>query len=117
MPSTNPLRSGTWAITLLAMITSARRPSLRSWFASSVPKKARRVGTPRRSAAAAWSGAGSMPSTGTPCSTKLREQVAVVARHLDDEAVGAETAALDQALRMCSRAWSASMSENDEKYR
>ena len=30
MPSTKSLSSGTWAITLLAMITSARRPSARS---------------------------------------------------------------------------------------
>ena len=103
MPATKPLRSGTCAITLLAMMTSARLPSATRRSASSMPKNSRRVGTPTASAASAWSGAGSMPSTGTPRSTKLLQQVAVVAGDLDDEAVGPSPCALDQPLGVRAR--------------
>ena len=74
MPSTRPLRSATWASTLLAMITSARRPSALSLAATSRPKNSLRVGTPARTAAAAGASAGSMPWTGMPRSTKLRKR-------------------------------------------
>ena len=92
MPATKPLRSGTCAITLLAMITSARRPSAAARAASSAPKNSASVGMPASLAAAAWSGAGSMPSTGTPVLDEVAQQVAVVAGELDDEAVRPEAA-------------------------
>ena len=66
MPETNPFRSGTWARTLFAWITSARLPSATRLAASSEPKNSSRVGIPRSRAAWAGPSAGSMPSTGMP---------------------------------------------------
>jgi len=73
-PSTKLLSVGVCAITLLATITSARIPSSRSVRASSASKNSCRVGTPAASAAAACSGAGSMPSTGMPAVAKFRNR-------------------------------------------
>ena len=71
MPSTKLFSVGVCAITLFATITSARFPSATSRRARSAPKNSWSVGTPVAFAASACSGAGSIPSTGTPRSTKF----------------------------------------------
>ncbi len=98
MPATKSLRSGTWASTLLPMMRSARLPSATSSAASLRPKKSTRVGMPLSIATLATLAAGSMPSTGTPSGSEVLQQVAVVARELDDQAVRAEAQPLRDRL-------------------
>ncbi len=98
MPATKSLRSGTWARTLLPTIRSAPTPSETSCLASRTPKKSTRVGMPFSTAARATLAAGSMPSTGTPSGREMLQEVAVIARQLDGQAVGAEVQALGDLL-------------------
>ena len=63
-PPQNRSGPGTWARTLLPTTRSAMRPSAASSFATCVPKKRTRVGTPFSTAALATFAAGSIPSTG-----------------------------------------------------
>ena len=75
----------------------------RSSAASSVPKNVWRVGMPISRAAAAGPGVGSIPSTGTPRSSDVPQQVAVVARDLDDELSGPSRPLGDQPLDVLAR--------------
>ena len=72
MPSTKPLRSGTWAITLLAMITSAG-PTLGPQPAGQLGAEELRAGSgcPAASAARPDRAPGRRPSTGMPRSAKF----------------------------------------------
>ena len=99
MPATKSFRSGTWASTLFAddQVGAALLGDdlLR---ASSQPKNATRVRTPSRTATSATFAAGSTPRTGMPQRDEIAQQVAVVARQLDDRALGIEAESLDDLL-------------------
>ncbi len=116
MPPTNPFRSGTWAITLLAMMTSAGPCSARIRRATSRSKNSSSVGTPAAMAALAWVGAGSTPSTGTPASTKLRKRYPslLASSTTSDEGPSRRDSMSPRAWSaLCARRWSL----NEEKYR
>ena len=67
-------------------------------MARRTPKKSTSVGTPFRIAVSATLAAGSTPRTGTPRRQKMLEQISVIARKLDDKAVGSEAESLDNYL-------------------
>ena len=91
MPATKSLRSGTCASTLLPTIRSACAA-----LGDAAPRRARRRRTrpgserPCRCATSATLAAGSMPSTGHAERQEMLQQIAVVARQLDHEAVRPE---------------------------
>ena len=96
MPATKPFRSGTWARTLLAWMTSARLPSRRQRCRE---RRGRRthasVGMPRcsRATSAMLRGRLDARAPGRRRALIVLQQVAVVARDLDDQAVGVRAAA------------------------
>ena len=84
----------------------ARRPRRRARSASSGAEElARRSGCRAAAAASAMFRAGSMPSTGTPRLAVVLQQVAVVARDLDDEARPGRVRARRSARRRARSAW------------
>ena len=87
IPATKSLRSGTWARTLLPITRSARRSSRTNCPASSSPKNSVRVGTCFATAAAATFRAGSILERWDSPLDEVLQQVAVVTRQLDDEAL------------------------------
>ena len=104
MPSTKPFRSATWASTLFAWITSARAPSATRRAASvGVEELGDRAGcrAPRRPARCCAPARCRAPARRRAV---VLEQVAVVARDLDDEAVVAEAAFGDRAASASSSA-------------
>ena len=104
MPSTKSFRSGTWAMTLLAMITSAGG-TLGPQTGSPAPYRRTPAGsgTPALIAASAGPGDGSMPEDRDASLDEVAEQVAVVAGDLDDEALRPEASSLDQPLGVLAR--------------
>ncbi len=85
MPPTKSLRSGTWAITLLAASRSAARPSAASRPASSRPKNSTIVSMPRSRATLRDVGGGLDAERRDPPLHDVLQQVAVVARELHHE--------------------------------
>ena len=85
IPATKSLRSGTWASTLFPTRRSARRPR----HAASAAARARRTrhasGCPSRPRPPRRSLPARSPSTGIAALDEVLEQVAVVARDLDDD--------------------------------
>ena len=87
-PATKSLRSGTCASTLLPTSRSAVPLRGAQARAALAPKNSTTVGTPARLGDRATLAAGSMPSTGMPRCDEVLEEIAVVARDLDDLRVG-----------------------------
>ncbi len=113
MPSRKPPVSATWASTLLPITTSARNPSATRSRARSRVKNAQRVRIPAAAAAPAGPGAGSMPRTGIPRSTKVRSRYPSL--------LASSTTRLPAPRRRASmsssalaRAWARIVSENEE---
>ena len=114
--ATKPLVSATCASTLLACKDIGLLAFGRELAGQIEVKKAmHRVDADRASPPRPGAFAGSMPSTVMPASTIVLQQVAVVARELDDQAVGPELARRDRSRRTFAANVRCSASETEEK--
>ena len=89
-PAAKSLMSGTCARTLFPRTRSACPRSRARRAPSSAPKNSVIVSTPRATAASATFSAGSIPSTGTRFGEEVLQEIPVVRRELDDEALRPE---------------------------
>ena len=115
MPATKSLRSGTWARTLLPMTRSAWPPLAHEALGEVARRRTpsasgrRAPRRPRRRCARAR-----RRGPGIAAGDEVLEQVAVVARQLDDEAVPAEAEALDHRVGVLPRVLHPAVGEGRE---
>src|SRR3954470_7075196 len=103
MPATKSLMSGTWASTLLAGMRSAWPEEATISRAARAPKKTVSEGTPRASTRLGDVASRLDAEHADAARDEVLEQVAVVARRLDDEVLRAEPEVLDHRVRVVTR--------------